>query len=400
MLKRLVVLILTGCLKVDQLPEALGRIKSLTELHVDRTAVTKLPSFVSSLINLESLSCGGQGRIQPRWWTSITALFGLPSKQQHPQRSVSFAGLRMLKSLNLSFCNLEQVPDGLGGLSSLKKLNLEGNSFTSLPGSLSQLSHLQKLRLDGCKKLEVLPELPHSLETVEARGCTSLCSITRSNPVMTKRSTYLSNCPKLFKNHVIESQVSISDTEYLDLSVTSQGSTNLFSSFLGYARIENNRRGLFSMPGSSIKNMDIIYHGNSIPNWFTNKSMGNYVNVELPLDWSFSKLRGYGICVVFKRKSHWPPFGYSVENFDGSYLGECNPYYYDEYFEAKNFVTYCFYEDEDIEVKECGARIVCDEDLDEGDLSMFEDLPTLSQHGGALCIFEGEGRDSRIDWSW
>nr|GFB42790.1 NB-ARC domains-containing protein [Tanacetum cinerariifolium] len=34
------VLNLTGCLKIDQLPEALGRIKSLTELHVDRTAIT------------------------------------------------------------------------------------------------------------------------------------------------------------------------------------------------------------------------------------------------------------------------------------------------------------------------------------------------------------------------
>ncbi|GKB26386.1 NB-ARC domains-containing protein [Tanacetum coccineum] len=50
------VLNLTGCLKVDQLPEALGRITSLMELHADRTAITEVPSFVSSLINLESLS--------------------------------------------------------------------------------------------------------------------------------------------------------------------------------------------------------------------------------------------------------------------------------------------------------------------------------------------------------
>ncbi|GKB15820.1 NB-ARC domains-containing protein [Tanacetum coccineum] len=75
MLKRLVVLNLsnckrllnfpsrleTGCQKVDQLPEALGWIKSLMELHVDITAITELPSFVSSLINLESLS----------WWAGI-----------------------------------------------------------------------------------------------------------------------------------------------------------------------------------------------------------------------------------------------------------------------------------------------------------------------------------------
>ncbi|GJR90376.1 NB-ARC domains-containing protein [Tanacetum coccineum] len=339
-----------------------------------------------------------------RWWTSI---LGFIWNQQHPQRSFSLEGSRMLKSLNLSFCNLEQVPDGLGGLSFLKKLNLEGNGFTCLPGSLSQLSHLKRLTVDGCKKLEALPELPHTLQYLLARDCTSLSSITGSNPIMTKRSTYLSNCPKLFKNHVIESQVSISDTECLDSYVTSQGSTNRFSSFLRYARIQNNRRGLFSMPGSSIKNMDMIYEGNSIPNWFTNKSMGNHVKVELPLDWSFSKLRGYGICVVFKRKEPFTWLGYyDAEYFKGkpirvdesdmiwlhyttSEIGKLK--------KAKNFVTYCFYEDEDIEVKECGARIVCDEDLDEeGDLSMFEDVPTLSQHGGALCLFG----DYRTDWSW
>ncbi|GJU16763.1 NB-ARC domains-containing protein [Tanacetum coccineum] len=173
------VLNLAGCLQVDQLPEVLGRIKSLTELHLDRTAITELPSFVSSLINLESLSFGGQGRIQPKWWTSITSPFGLLSKQ-HPQRSVSLAGLHMLKKLNLSYCNLEQVRESIGDLSCLNYLYLSGNNFTSLPGSLSQLSHLLDLYVDGCKKLEVLPELPPSLEIMNASNCTSLREVSGS----------------------------------------------------------------------------------------------------------------------------------------------------------------------------------------------------------------------------
>nr|GEX02212.1 NB-ARC domains-containing protein [Tanacetum cinerariifolium] len=122
-------------------------------LHVDRTAITELPSFVSSLINLESLSFGGQGRIQPRWWTSITHPFGLS----------------------------KQVPDSIGGLSCLRKLNLGGNSFTSLPGSLSQLSHLDELTLDGCKKLEVLPELPPKIWKFNASDCTSLREVLGSS---------------------------------------------------------------------------------------------------------------------------------------------------------------------------------------------------------------------------
>ncbi|GKB16064.1 NB-ARC domains-containing protein [Tanacetum coccineum] len=447
---------LEGCVNLVTVHPSIGMLKRLVVLNMRDCR------WATSCLNVNQVP----EAFWSRWWTSIT---GFTWNQKHPQISVSLAGLSCLKELylqgndllevpesigglscleyldlegnnllevpesigglscleylDLSGNNLLEVPESIGGLSCLQDLNLKGNNFTSLPGSLSQLSHLEELSVDGCKKLEVLPELPHSLETIKARGCTSLCSITGSNPIMTKRSTYLSNCPKLFKNHVIESQVSISDTECLDSSVTSQGSTNRFSSFLGYVRIQNNRRGFFRLPGSSIKNMDMIYKGNSIPNWFTYKSMGNQVKVELPLDWSFSKLRGYGICVVFKRKNQWARFGYSVKNFDGARLGGCNPFYYREYFsgksiradesdmiwlhyttreiwkleEAKNFVTYCFYEDEDIEVKEMGARLFCDEDLDQqADLSMFEDLPTLSQHGGVLCLFEGY----RIDWSW
>ncbi|GKC72045.1 NB-ARC domains-containing protein [Tanacetum coccineum] len=399
---------LEGCVNLVTIHPSIGMLKRLVVLNMRDCR--------------RAMSCLNVNQVPEafwsRWWTTIP---GFIWNQQHPQRSVSLECLHMLTSLNFSYCNLVQVPESIGGLSFLKKLNLEGNSFTSLPGSLSQLSHLKRLRVDGCKKLEVLQELPHSLESVKARSCTSLSSITGSNPIMTKRSTYLSNCPKLFKNHVIESQVSISDTECLDSYVTSQGSTNRFSSFLRYACIQNNRRGFFRLPGSSIDNMDMIYKGNNIPNWFTNKSMGNQVKVELPLDWSFSKLRGYGICVVFKRKK---PFGYSVKNFDGASLGGCFPYYHREYFEgkpirvdesdmiwlhyttreiwkwkeAKNFVTFCFYEDEDIEVKEMGVRLVCDEQVD---LSMFQDLPTLSPHGGGPCaclgIIASTGHDDFVE---
>ncbi|GJX69097.1 NB-ARC domains-containing protein [Tanacetum coccineum] len=421
---------LEGCVNLVKVHPSIGMLKRLVVLNMrDCRRARSFPSKVE-MDSLQVLNLSGCLNINQlpeafwsRWWTSIPSFIW---NQQHPQRSLSLEGLHMLKSLNLSNCNLEEVPDAIGGLSFLKKLNLEGNNFTSLPRSLSQLSNLCSLYLDGCKKLEVLPELPHSLETIKACGCISLCSFRGSNPIMIKRSSYLSNCPKLFKNLAIDSQVSISESQCHNSSVTSQGFTTQFSYFLRYARIQNNKCGLFSLPGSSIKNMDLIYHGNSIPNWFTNKSMGNHVKVELPLDWSFSKFRGYGICVVFKRKkpcTRFEKFGYSVKNFDGASLGACNPYYYEEYFtgkpirvdesdmiwlhyttseirrwkEAKNFVTFCFFEDEDIEVKEMGVRAVCDEDLDqEGDLSMFKDLPTLSQHGGALCLFG----DYRIDWSW
>ncbi|GKD06627.1 NB-ARC domains-containing protein, partial [Tanacetum coccineum] len=194
------VLNLTGCLKVDQLPEALGRITSLMELHADRTAITEVPSFVSSLINLESLSFGGQGRIQPRWWTSITAPFGLLI--QVPE---SIGGLSCLKKLNLEGNNILEVPESIGFLSCLKYLYLGGNNFTTLPGSLSQLSSLEWLDVDGCKKLEVLAELPPSLREINASDCTSLREVMGSSKDQFKsRFNNFGNCPKLFKNDTID----------------------------------------------------------------------------------------------------------------------------------------------------------------------------------------------------
>ncbi|GJZ25646.1 NB-ARC domains-containing protein [Tanacetum coccineum] len=444
------VLNLTGCLKVDQLPEALGRIKSLTKLLVDRTAITELPSFVSSLINLETLSFGGQGRIQPRWWTSFTVPFGLLSKQQHPQRRVSLAlaGLHMLKDLNFSYCNLEQVPESIGllsclknlnlsgnnlldvpksigGLSFLKYLNLSGNNFTSLPGSLSQLSHLQTFNVVGCKKLEVL-ELPPSVWNINAADCTSLREVSGSSKDSYKhRDHNFSNCPKLFKNVTVDSEGSISKTQRLD----SQGFIHQFFAFLWYLGFLTDTKSheFFRWPDKDSSFLEIVYHGNSMPEWFTNRSTGNHVKVELPSDWCYDKFRGYATCVVFKCKKPCTFNAYSVKNFDGASLigGDYFTNFFKEFLEkevigihesymiwlhytncrrgwkkAKNFVTFCLEENnEDVELKEVGVRLICDGDLQQGltYLSMLQDIPAISQHGGAMNYYGTIGYGK---WSW
>ncbi|GKE48679.1 NB-ARC domains-containing protein [Tanacetum coccineum] len=210
------VLNLTGCVKVDQLPQALGQIKSLTELHVDTTAITQLPYFVSSLINLESLSFGGQGRIQPRWFTYV-------------------------KVSELSYCNLLEVSESIGGLSCLVELHLEGNNFTSLPGSLSQLSSLKWLNVDGCKKLEVLPELSPGLYRIHASDCTSLREVSGSSKDPFRfRNNHFRNCPNLIKNATIASEGSISNMQCLDSSITFECFIHQLPAFLGYLGFRTN----------------------------------------------------------------------------------------------------------------------------------------------------------------
>ncbi|GKB95199.1 NB-ARC domains-containing protein, partial [Tanacetum coccineum] len=324
--------------------------------------------------------------------------------------NVKYSGSLYFLSNELRYSNLEQVPESIGGLSCLRELGLEGNNFTSLPGSLSQLSHLEKLRLNGCKKLEVLPELPPSVWITDASDCTSLREVLGSSKdPFTNRCSHFSNCPKLFKNVTIDSEGSISKTQCLDSSITSQGFIHQLSAFLGYLGFQTNTCEFF-LQDSAYSSLDIVYPGNSIPEWFTNRSTENPLKVELPSDWSYDKFRGYGTCVVFKCKKPFNKFeGYSVKNFDGASLFTVNNFSHVEEFlekevigihdsyiiwfsytraktgawkKAKNFVTFSFEENEDIEVKEVGVRLICDEDLkQQADLSMLQGLPTPSQHG-------------------
>ncbi|PWA83214.1 NB-ARC domains-containing protein [Artemisia annua] len=398
------VLNLTGCLKINQLPEALGQIKSLTELHVDRIAITELPSFVSSLINLESLSFDGQGRIQPRWWTSITAPFGLLSKQQHPQRSVwsSLAGLHMLKSLNLSYCNLLEVPESIGGLSCLENLDLQGNNFTSLPRSLCHLSHLRELYVNGCKKLEVLPELPYSLDYLYASTCTSLREVSGSSKdPFKKRFNRFRHCPKLFQNVTIDSEGSISKTQCLDSSRTSQGFIHQLSAFLGLLGFQTNRCEFFRSAESTIYYLNIIgvMIGLGDLELVLFSSAESLTNLK---DTTLKNFDGASLSPNFFQGLIEDYFENEAIHIQDSYMIWLG-YTRDtrEWKEAKNFVTFCFQENnENFEVKEFGVRLIYDEDLQQEDvtnLSIFQDLPTLSQHGGSVSLFGPLGYSS---WSW
>jgi len=96
--------------------------------------------------------------------------------------------LSCLQHLDLSFCNLPQIPNAIGWLHCLETLNLRGNNFVTLP-SIKELFKLRRLKLDHCKQLKYLPELPSKTvlpvrETYYVRsvvlnifGCPSLTDI-------------------------------------------------------------------------------------------------------------------------------------------------------------------------------------------------------------------------------
>ena len=223
-LESLKVFILSGCSKLKKFPEIVGNISSLLELYLDGTAIEELPLSAERLTGLIKLDLSGSAI---REWSStfplknleILSLFGcegLLSKSSNRflnfplmrRRSScpmfmlerSLSGLLSLTQLDLSYCNLQAIPDVLGCLSSLKELYLMGNNFDGLPKSIIRLSKLEYLFLNGCTGLRSLPELPINIGFILAEGCTSLETIPLRPEDSFKPYFSLFNCVKLIDN--------------------------------------------------------------------------------------------------------------------------------------------------------------------------------------------------------
>ncbi|KAL8240035.1 hypothetical protein R6Q59_013390 [Mikania micrantha] len=385
------ILNLSGCLKGNKLLKVFSTVNTLVELHVDQTAITTLPCLFYTLTNLQVLSLGRYQRFESRW-TSVFWHAYMQRKFQQPQSFTlpQLANLHFLRRLNVSNCNISEVSSEIGRLSCLEALNLRGNDFTCLPASLSQLSQLQVIILNDCRKLEWLPELPPSIISFHASCCTSLQKL--GNLLVTqnsfRRNVLLMGCPELVKDlNPLMSMLSHQDVHYFS------------------------------------HQLDALFYQKRIPQWFTKQSDGNVIKVELPQHWCYNKFRGYATYVVFiphksysKAKNGQP--GFSVNNYDKACLddGYMRPFHlisevmlmnigsYVTWFhysaskpgwmEAKNFVTFSFRGFSGIQV-ECGARIICEEDIQCS--SSMQSFLTPTQDGSVFHLSQEWSSAPSID---
>ncbi|XP_044475732.1 disease resistance protein RPV1-like [Mangifera indica] len=121
-------LCISGCSKLERLPEDLGNLESLEVLEADGISVRELSSVMAG-------------------WLS---------------------GLRYLRRLNLNRCSLTELPDDIDKLSLLGDLELEENNFESIPTNIKNLSKLQLFNIRLCNRLQSLPKLPRNIEELRA----------------------------------------------------------------------------------------------------------------------------------------------------------------------------------------------------------------------------------------
>ncbi|CAL8997787.1 unnamed protein product [Prunus brigantina] len=138
----------------------------------------------------------------------------------------SIVQLKNIEYLYLADCKLDDraIPEDLGGLSSLRVLDLRGNAFKGLP-TLSHLSKLQTLQLSNCSKLLAIPDLPTTLEILQADECIALEKMPNFSKMLRMRELHLNYSPKLTEIIGLEKSL------YSMTRIHMEGCTNLTPAF-------------------------------------------------------------------------------------------------------------------------------------------------------------------------
>ncbi|KAG6607532.1 Disease resistance protein RPV1, partial [Cucurbita argyrosperma subsp. sororia] len=176
------------------------------------------------------------------------------------------ATLFSLTKLNLSYCNLKSIPEGIECLVSLTELNLSGNKFSQLPTTISQLQNLKRLNLNRCKKLLCIPELPPRILRILSKDCGSLVSI-----------------PEMLKTEQLYFMTELNLMNCYQLG----GNKKLQRLIVSWMQSMLLRNGAFN----------VMIPGSEIPDWFTTK-MGSSITVEWDPTARNSNLIRFALCVV------------------------------------------------------------------------------------------------------
>ena len=190
---------ISGNQNIRKLPPTLVNLKYLKKLILDNTSILNLPVFLGKMKSLEILDISMYGlksfpdcilglpklrRIETRTY-DISHLPSLVKRQQELNQKECFRRIDRCKKcqnrkLNLSFLNLNELPENLsslywleeldvscnnikelpawiGNFINLSMLDIESNNIKFLPASIGNLKKLKEIRFN-CNPIRALPE--------------------------------------------------------------------------------------------------------------------------------------------------------------------------------------------------------------------------------------------------
>ncbi|KAK7272448.1 hypothetical protein RJT34_29050 [Clitoria ternatea] len=247
-----------GCTSLSTLHESIGTLSKNKFLSLkDCTNLVSLPDSINSLTSLMTLHLCG-----------CSKLAKLPLNYAFSDYSFC---MKSLIFLDLGFCNLLEVPDAIGELRYLERLDLQGNKFYSVPDSINKLSCLAYLNLAHCHNLGHLPLIPSKSESLVGRYFQ-----TTSGSRDHRSGLYVFDCPKL----------------------TSRYARYVFTWLTRLVKQPRHFRCGFDIV--TPRSWDVANLRNSfIPNWFDHKFTGesiiSIVHCDVDDDWI-----GFAFCVAFE----------------------------------------------------------------------------------------------------
>jgi len=174
------------CKRLSHFPEVDEGMGKLLKINVG-TAIKELPRSISKLSRLNYLDmtcCMGLQNLPsslfklPNFVTlKIGACSQLPESVRRLKESHSLAECSpCLETLHFGYAGLsnEDIHVIIDTFPNLRDLNVSGNKFVSLPVQIKESIYLTSLDVSRCKKLENIPDLPSSIQKVDARFCNSL----------------------------------------------------------------------------------------------------------------------------------------------------------------------------------------------------------------------------------
>jgi len=258
---------LEGCIKLMELDPSIGLLTKLVYLNLKdcKSIISLLSNNPRPLIIRASQSSSTTSSSLKRNMLPNHSSFPTPTTRKN-----LFSSLHSLRELNLSFCNLLQIPNAIGCLYWLEALNLGGNNFVTVP-SLRELSKLVYLSLEHCKLLKSLPVLPFPTAVEHDLCKNNVPAIETSWSI----GLFIFNCPKLGE--------------------TERWSSMTFSWMMQF--IQANPQ--FSHDSSD--RIQIVTPGSEMPSWFNNQSKGNLIRIDSSpiMHDNNNNIVGCVCCVVF-----------------------------------------------------------------------------------------------------
>ncbi|XP_050379808.1 disease resistance-like protein DSC1 [Argentina anserina] len=182
-LKKLVELDLDSCNHIQNLPDRIRMMKSLTSIDLSRTSIKCLPSSIECLSRIASINlvgCSDLVSLSTSIWKleflEALNLSGCTSFEFFPE---ILEPMECLKTLRLSETKIEEIHDSIENLVGLEELDLSScKRLKSVSNNICKLIFLQDFRIACCPELKKLPilstETSSWLSRLDLSWCTSL----------------------------------------------------------------------------------------------------------------------------------------------------------------------------------------------------------------------------------